>query len=147
MTTLRIAAELNNLETIRRHIEETAAALNVDPDMIPDVLLAVNEIATNVIVHGYRGRPGNIEIEIGQDGNNLVIRLRDQAPPFDPTSVPPPDTSLPLEQRPLGGMGIFLTRRLMDKVSYRVTRENGNELTLIKSIQSSSEEGTHESDP
>jgi anti-sigma regulatory factor (Ser/Thr protein kinase) len=144
--TLRVEAELVNLEAIRRHVEGVAAALKVNPKTIPDVLLAVNEMATNVIVHGYQGQPGSIELDIERDRNNLVIRLRDHAPPFDPTLVPPPDVTLPLYKRPLGGMGIYLTRRLMDKVIHRVTHDNGNEVTLIKSLQSSPEENAHEPD-
>lgn len=129
---LHVAAELNNLETIRRHVRETAADLKVDPDAISDALLAVTEMATNTIVHGYRGRPGSIEIEVGHEGDSLVIRLRDRSPPFDPTAVPLPDVTLPLDQRPHGGMGIYLTRQLMDEVLYRVTAGRGNELVLVK---------------
>lgn len=145
-STFRVEAKLANLETIRRHVEDAATALKVNPETVPDVLLAVNEMATNVIVHGYRGQPGSIELDVEQDRDNLIIRLRDHAPVFDPTTVPPPDVSVPLHKRPLGGMGIYLTRRLMDKVIHRVTHDNGNEVTLIKSLQNSVEEGTHEPD-
>ena len=145
-STLRVEAELVNLEAIRRHVEDVTAALKVNPETIPDVLLAVNEMATNVIVHGYQGQPGSLELDIEQDKDNLVIRLRDHAPLFDPTTVPLPDVTLPLHKRPLGGMGIYLTRRLMDKVIHRVTHDNGNEVTLIKSLPSSSEENAHEPD-
>ena len=130
--TLRIAATLKELAAIRQFVEETAAALKVDPAAIPDVLLAVDEAATNVIMHGYRGQPGTIEIEMGRDGNSLLVRLRDQATPFDPTVLPPPDVTLPLEMRPLGGMGVYLIRKLMDAVTHRVTPQGGNELTLVK---------------
>ena len=145
-STLRVQAELVNLETIRRHVEDVAIALKVNPETIPDVLLAVNEMATNVIVHGYRGQPGSLELDIEQDKDNLIIRLRDHAPVFDPTRVPPPDVTVPLHKRPLGGMGIYLTRRLMDKMSHRVTHDNGNEVTLIKSLQNNQEEGAYEPD-
>lgn len=129
---LRIAAELNNLAEIRCFVQETASALGADPAVIPNVILAVDEAVSNVIAHGYQGQGGNIEIEVSREGNVLVIRLRDEAPPFDPTSVPPPDLTLPLEQRAPGGLGIHLIRQLMDEMIHRVTPQGGNELTLVK---------------
>lgn len=131
-STICITAELKNLAVIRRFVQETATALKADPAAIPDVILAVNEAATNIIVHGYRGQPGIIEIEVGREGNSLVVRLYDQAPPFDPNDVPPPDLTLPLEKRPFGGMGVYITKQLMDKVIHLVTPQGGNELTLVK---------------
>lgn len=131
-TSLRIAAELKNLATIRRFVEKAAAQLDADPEATADVLQAVDESATNIIVHGYRGQSGEIEVEVQQSGPALVVRLRDQAPPFDPTRVPAPDLSLPLDRRPLGGMGVYLTRHLTDEASYRLMSDGRNELTLIK---------------
>lgn len=129
---LRIEAELKNLSLIRRFVEEKVTALDADPDVIADVLLATDEATTNAIVHGYQDEPGIIEIEVRQTGDALVIHVRDQAPPFDPTAVPPPDLSLPLEQRPYGGMGVHLIRQLMDEVTHRITPQGGNELTMTK---------------
>ena len=62
----------------------------------------------------------------------IEIRLRDQAPLFDPTRVPTPDLTLSLYKRPLGGMGVHVTRQVVDAMRYRVTPEGGNELTLVK---------------
>lgn len=107
-------------------------ALGVDAATIPDVVLAVDEAATNIILHGYQGQEGIIEIEVVQEGDALVVRLRDETVPFDPTSVPPPDLTVPLEQRAPGGLGIYLIRQVMDEVMYRITSQGGNELTLVK---------------
>jgi serine/threonine-protein kinase RsbW len=131
-STLRISAELDKLSTVRRFIKEKAAGLAVDPEVIDDVLLATDEAVTNVIVHGYKGCSGNVEIEVGCSGESLVIRVRDHAPPFDPTCVPSPDLNLPLEQRPYGGMGVYIIRKLMDHVSHRVMPQGGNELIMVK---------------
>ena len=133
-STMRMTAELKDLSVIRCFVQEAATALQADLTVIPDVVLAVNEAATNIIVHGYGGRPGSIEIKVGREGDSLVIRLRDQAPPFDPNDVPPPDLNLPLEERPFGGMGVYLTRQIMDQVIHLVTPQGGNELTLKKGM-------------
>jgi serine/threonine-protein kinase RsbW len=134
-STLRVLAELPNLAVIRHFVEETAMALKADRDAIDDMIQAVDESATNIIVHGYRGRTGNIEIEVTQEGYVLVVRLRDQAPLFDPTRAPPPDLTLPLERRRLGGLGIHLTRQFSDSMTYRITSEGGNELALRKKVK------------
>jgi anti-sigma regulatory factor (Ser/Thr protein kinase) len=131
-TPLRIPADLERLAEIRGFVRERATTLGVDPDVLPDVLLAVDEAATNTIVHGYSGREGFVEIEVGREGDALVVRLRDEAVPFDPTSVPPLDVTLPPEQRVLDGTGIYLIRRAMDEMTHRITLQRGNELTLVK---------------
>lgn len=133
-STLRVAAELDNLSAVRRFVMDRLAALAVDPEVAHDVILATDEAVTNVIVHGYQGRPGSVEIEVGRSGESLVVHVRDQAPPFDPTRVPPPDLNLPLEQRPYGGMGVYIIRKLMDRMSHRLTPQGGNELILVKHV-------------
>lgn len=129
---LRLNANLSDLEDIRNFVEKYAQRLNVDPSATYDILLSVTEMVTNTIVHGYRGESGPIEIEISQQDDALVVFLRDEAPPFDPTQLPTPDITLPLEQRPVGGLGVYLTREFMDRMSYRQGPGGGNELVLVK---------------
>jgi serine/threonine-protein kinase RsbW len=138
---IRVAAEPANLARIRRFVEERAVDLGADETMVGDIIQAVDESVTNVIVHGYRGQPGIVEVEMGLVAGALVIQLRDHAPPFDPTSVPRPNLDLPLERRPLGGMGVHLTRELTDEATYRRPEGWGNELTLIKRMGSAGHEG------
>jgi serine/threonine-protein kinase RsbW len=131
---LRISADLGNLEAVRRFVSENAAGLRQDEAGLQALIQAVDESVTNIIVHGYRGQPGSIEITLEETGECLVIRLRDQAAPFDPTAAPSPDVTSPLEQRPLGGLGIHLTRHMVDELAYCPGPEGGNELTLVKRI-------------
>ena len=132
VVSLRVAADVAQLAAIRAFVEQQAHALGVDASASYDLVLAVNEVATNIVVHGYRSQPGVIEIELRRQGDAIEIRLRDQARLFDPTRVPAPDLTLPLHKRPFGGMGVHVTRQLMDVMRYRVTPEGGNELTLVK---------------
>ncbi|KAB2905689.1 MAG: ATP-binding protein [Anaerolineae bacterium] len=130
---LEIPADLNNLEVVRDFVREQVTDFALSEEALEDLILAVNEAATNVIVHGYRYKPGMIQIEIkGGLDDSLHVCIRDQAPLFDPTNIPPPDLSLPLEKRPFGGMGVHLIKTLTDEVKYCITSQGGNELTLVK---------------
>jgi serine/threonine-protein kinase RsbW len=131
---LVIEAELEHLATIRKFIDDSTAALNQPAAWVDDLVLAVDELATNIIRHGYRGKSGEIEIEIIPLTNAIKICLRDQAPLFDPTRIPPADVTSPLDRRPIGGLGIHLVRRLVDSFTHRQTSQGGNELILIKNI-------------
>ena len=131
-STLQVAAELSELEMVRRFVEQQCTALRIDPSVVYDLLLAVEEIATNIIVHGYRRQPGTIDVVVRHVADGLEIRLRDHAPPFDPTVIPAPDLSAPLARRPLGRMGIHLARQLVDSMTYCRTPDGTNQLTLVK---------------
>ena len=134
MADLFVAAQVENLAEIRRFVREEAAALGAVEEAICDLELAVDEAACNIIYHGYEGLGGIIQVAVERDGDRLIVRLCDEAPLFDPTRYPLPNVTLPLEQRPLGGLGIFLIRQSVDETAYRVPPEGGNELTLIKHL-------------
>jgi len=141
MADLFVAAEVGNLAEIRRFVREEATALGAGEEAICDLELAVDEAACNIICHGYQDLGGTIQVGVKRDGDRLIVCLHDEAPPFDPTRHPPADVTLPLEQRRLGGLGIFLIRQAVDEMVYRVPPEGGNELTLIKRLVSLSPGG------
>jgi serine/threonine-protein kinase RsbW len=128
---LRIQATVDDLATVRQFVRAQAERAGADRGAVPDIVQAVDEFVTNSIVHGYRGGGGPVEVEVDRSGTSLVVHVRDQAPQFDPTQLPSPDTTASLDKRALGGMGVFLARDLMDSVTYQRTKE-GNELTLMK---------------
>ena len=137
LSTIRVTADVKNLAEIRRFVQASAEFLKVDPDVIAEVVLAVDEAATNIILHGYQGQSGFIEIAVERQGDSLVIHLYDQAPPFDPTQVPPPDLTLPLEERPVGKLGVFLINQFMDDIIYSTPPYGGNHLILMKGFNNS----------
>lgn len=95
-------------------------------------MVAVNEAVTNILLHGYEQRPGELRIEIRRQGNELQVCLEDEAPVFDPTRAPEPDVGLPLERRPLGGVGIKMMREFTDELQHEKRASGGNRLVLIK---------------
>jgi serine/threonine-protein kinase RsbW len=132
MVTKTFNAELDNLEIIRLFIEKTAQGLQAQGKATGEMVQAADEAVTNIIVHGYLGKPGLIELKVERENDCLVVCLRDQAPYFDPTLIPPPDLTLPLEKRPAGGLGVHLMRVFVDEVRYNPLSQGGNELTLLK---------------
>ena len=93
--------------------------------------VALDEALSNIVHHGLAGREGTaeIEIEFRLVGAEVEIVLADDAPPFNPLEVAEPDTARSLEERPVGGLGVALVRKLMDVVEYE-RREGRNQLRL-----------------
>lgn len=127
-----LGVKVNELAGICQFIEQSASQIGVPADDVTDLVVAVHEVVTNILVHGYEGRAGDITIDLVRKGHDLQIRLRDWAPPFDPTQVPAPDITRPLEERPYGGLGVHMIRNLVDEWSYGTTNEGQNELVLVK---------------
>lgn len=137
---LRVSAELTNLKLIRDHVEGVARQAGFPDVKVYDLVLAVDEASTNIMMHGYgipavsagsTEEPGVVEVETSLDESALHVTLRDQARPFDPTAAPVQTELPPLGERMAGGLGIFLIRKTMDEIHYRRTPDGWNELTLI----------------
>lgn len=96
------------------------------------IQMAVDEAATNILLHAYdQDQPGPIQVICWQEGNDFVVQLRDRGRPFDPAAVPEPDLESPLEERREGGLGIFLMRRMMDHVEFAREGQE-NVLTMVR---------------
>jgi anti-sigma regulatory factor (Ser/Thr protein kinase) len=93
------------------------------------MLTALDEILSNVVRHAMPSDSAVIEMILSRDGNLVRVEVVDDARPFNPLLVPPPDTSSPLEQREPGGLGIALVRALTDEVRYE-RRGDRNRLTM-----------------
>ena len=127
-------ADLRCLAEVRAFVREGADAAGTDAEHRDDLVQAVDELMTNVIEHGYAGRPGPVEVSLEADAGRLLVTIRDAAPPFDPTAFPTPRLDLPLDERPFGGMGVHLARTLTDAMRHRILPGGGNEVTLEKML-------------
>jgi anti-anti-sigma factor len=127
--------QLAYLTAISDFVVESARRLGMGEHDLFSIQMAVDEAATNIIAHGYEENEleGEIHILCWQEGQNFVVQLRDNSPPFDPTWVPEPDLNAPLQERREGGLGIFLMRRMMDWVEF--SREGDqNVLSMARRI-------------
>lgn len=94
-------------------------------------LLAVEELVTNCIKYGYDDTLVHwIHIGIRLSADELLVSIRDDGHPFDPRSLPEPNTDLPVEERPIGGLGIHLLRNLFDALDY--SRVDGHNLVVLR---------------
>lgn len=125
-------ASFEQLDAIRDYVAAAAREVGMDESDACAVEMAVDEACSNIIEHAYRGQPGEIEIGCESGGGLLTLVIRDRGRPFDPASVPVPDLTCPLEDRPIGGLGVYLMRQLMDEVTYAADEQSGNVLTLVK---------------
>ena len=126
---------VNRIEELRRLaalVEEFGAGENWPPDLVFQVNLVLEEVAINVINYGHDGGLHEIEIALTSELDALTIEVIDDGRAFDPTEdAKVPDVTLPMEERPVGGLGVYLVRTMMDEMRYR--REEGrNHLTLVK---------------
>jgi len=134
MPTLRLSADLSHLCAIREFVSRTSRDLGVSERVIQDLLLAVDEICSNVIVHGYDGHGGDIEVTVDRSEAEVRAIVRDWGKAFDPESICVPDIDAPLQQRPCGGLGLFIVRQLMDEVRFEFEGEKGNSVTMVKQL-------------
>jgi serine/threonine-protein kinase RsbW len=132
LRTLRVDADLDRLADVRAFVREAATSADAPVDCLDDLVQAVDEAAANAIVHGYRGRPGWLEVTVGFDGERFAVTIADEASAFDPTAYPEPDLAIPPERRKPGGMGVHLIRAASDEVSWQPRPGGGNILTLIR---------------
>ncbi|MCC7359501.1 MAG: ATP-binding protein [Anaerolineales bacterium] len=131
---LTITADVGYLVVIRRFVQVAAAQRGLADRAVEDVVHAVDELSANIILHGYAAAPGLIAVRCWAEAGALHISLRDQAPAFDPTTRPDPNLDVPLEQRPVGGLGIFLSRKMLDDLRYQRLPSGENLLTLVKRL-------------
>jgi len=130
---------LSSLAEIGKFIRHSAQAAHFNTQDSYALELAVDEVCTNIIEHGYRGNVSKrITCSIEETEQGLVVRIKDEAPPFRPSLPPKNWENPPLEQLKPRGIGIYLIYHLMDEVHYeRRADEQGNLITLTKRRTSS----------
>jgi serine/threonine-protein kinase RsbW len=126
-----VVAAMENLAGIATMLEDHLRESGVGEKDIFEIGLAVDEACANIILYGYKDGEGSIAIESCVRDHQVEITISDQGTPFDPLAVPPPDISLDVDHRKIGGLGIHLIRNMTDHVAYRY-QDGTNLLTLVK---------------
>ncbi|MGK7945216.1 MAG: ATP-binding protein [Microcystaceae cyanobacterium] len=135
-TQLIVPAIRDSLTLISNYIKEIVKQAELDPQKGRNLRRAVDEIATNIIEHGYSHcqQRGTIELAAQLNSSTLMICIKDSGIPFNPTQHPiPDDLSKPLEERKIGGLGIYLAQVSVDQLLYkRVKNYNCNQLIVYR---------------
>jgi serine/threonine-protein kinase RsbW len=127
--------QLTELERVAREIEAFGEAHGIAPNLIFHVKVALDEILTNVISYGYpEGGEHMITVRLALKAAELVIEVEDDGRPFNPLTVAPPDLEESPEERPIGGLGLHLVRKMMDRLEYR-REQDKNLLVMIKALR------------
>jgi serine/threonine-protein kinase RsbW len=133
LESLMLPATLESLEPLVEYVLSAAATAGLDRKATYRLRLAADELATNIITHGYEdaGLAGDFVVNARLDDAQLVITLEDWAPAFDPREQQDPDhLDKPSDERPVGGLGVFLALRSVDGLDYEY-RDNKNRTILM----------------
>lgn len=132
---LDLRADLADLKRANDALADLAGRMGWSHEVLFQLRLVLEESMINVISYGSEdGRLARVRLDLYQDGETVRLELSDDGVAFDPSSLPTPDLSLDIEHRPIGGLGVYLIRTMMDSVSYR--REGGwNRLLLTKALK------------
>ena len=126
--------DLGEIAGVAAKIDAFCEARALSPDFAYAVNLSIDEILTNTISYGYDDEEAHlIEIVVHMEADSLVVVIRDDSAPFDLSAESQADVESELEDREIGGLGIFLVHQMMDKVEYERV-DGGNVVTLTKSM-------------
>lgn len=136
---LRLSNSITELESLNSAMEVFGKSRNLAPELLFNLNLVLEEVLTNIIFYGYEdSNTHTIELNISLKNEIIEIEIIDDAKPFNPLERPDPDISQSLDARKIGGLGIFLVKKIMDKAEY-IRKADRNILFLQKKINTKSE--------
>lgn len=135
MESFVVPGTVESLGPIREFVRSKAAEAGLDKKRTYRLQLAVDEIASNIAIHGYeeQGLAGDIQVQAELEPDRLVITLVDSAIPYDPYSrVMPEDLDAPLQDRAIGGLGVFLAINNVDQFLYRFNDGQNHNIFVVR---------------
>ena len=135
MTKKTFPAKVEALSDVLGFVDQMIDSFGCPMKIQTALCVAIEEVFVNVAHYAYGGAEGDMALAIGfdEESRTITFRMTDKGIPFDPLKKPDPDITLSAEEREIGGLGIFITKKTMDSVTY--TYENGeNILTMTKKI-------------
>ncbi len=119
---------------LRHFVTQALMDLGAGEDDVFAFELSADEAVTNSLLHAYEGKGGRVEVTISREDGEVVLVVRDWGTPFDPDRVAEPRLDLPIEERPPGGLGLFLIHQFMDQVSFAFDQHAGNTITMRRRL-------------
>ncbi|MCR5238217.1 MAG: ATP-binding protein [Lachnospiraceae bacterium] len=132
MDVLNIEAALDNLDEVLAFVDQRLEENDCPMKVQTQIDIAVEEIFVNIASYAYSPEKGNAEIgvEVSDDPLEVTIRFADSGIPYDPLAKEDPDITLPAEERPIGGLGIYMVKKSMDNVEYE--HKDGQNIFIIR---------------
>lgn len=131
---LLLKNEISEISRLAAFVEEVGEEMELSPELIFNLNLVLEEAVSNVILYAYPKEEHQlIYLSIKKENNRLIVILTDTGKEFDPTQAPDVDITLSAEERPIGGLGIYLIRQIMNTVEYQRI-EGKNILMLGKNL-------------
>jgi anti-sigma regulatory factor (Ser/Thr protein kinase) len=137
MKNIKVTSELSQVDRIRDFLQESLKNVNLKEEAYYWIELSLVEMSINIVRYAYPEGGGDIWLTVWREGDWLHFEIRDKGIPFDPSKAEKPDIEEMIDHRQKGGLGIYLTRKLMDRFDYR---REGKQNILIMSKR------LHESD-
>lgn len=135
MKDLLVESKIEDVEVVMKFVESELQSLGCSDDAWMQIKLAIDEIFGNICYYAYGSDSGPVKVSVGmsEDNKSVLLTFSDSGIPYDPLEADIPDVELDGDERPIGGLGIFLVRELMDDITYEY-KDGNNILCLIKTI-------------
>ncbi len=136
---IKLPNQLKYLSAVASLVTETCRIHQLNKKDIEDILLAIDEACTNIIKYAYEvGSLRDFTIRLAFNPGTVSIEFQDRGRPFNPLEPNPPDLDAAIERQDAGGLGIYLIKKIMDRTEYHYSVDEGNCLTLTKTVSDSS---------
>lgn len=130
----RVPSDAAQLPLLTQFLRHFWSAARLPAVQAANFELALEEVFMNIVRHGSpAGTAPSVEVSLALDAGELTMTVEDEGPPFDPLAQPAPDVTAGLHERPVGGLGVFLVRQVMDAVSYQRVGTH-NRLTMSRRV-------------
>jgi anti-sigma regulatory factor (Ser/Thr protein kinase) len=129
---LTIAATVESIETVTDFVNEQLEAYDCPMKILMQINIAIDELFSNIAHYAYNPETGDatVRVEVIEDPMAVIITFIDNGVPYDPLKQKDPDTTLPAEERELGGLGIYMVKKTMDDITYEY--KDGKNILSIK---------------
>ena len=134
MDTLRLPAQIESLAVFREFVLKKLRQGRIAQAVFPKIELILEEVLANICNYAYEGNQGEAELSCEIAGDALVLSVSDSGRPFNPLESPPPDLSADIDERRVGGLGIYFVREMVDAIAYE-RRDGRNTLTMSIGIR------------
>lgn len=132
--TVRITNQRDQIDTVRKFFDDYSKENKLTEKTVHDIQMALDELLTNIVNYGYEDTDEHqIDIHFGVNDDAVKVEIIDDSKPYNILEKDNPDISLSMEDKPIGGLGIFLIKKLMSNVDY-YTEEGKNHLVMIKEL-------------